>query len=100
LARQARLSVARLGDTLNAPAEATYNASRSTGAIKFDHVTLRYRVNIAEILQGVNFDMPAVLEVIETPASPAGRVVVAAIIGIYFFSGGHILCQREVARLF
>src|SRR5882724_1358430 len=47
---QARLSVARLGDILNTPAEPTYNASRSTipavmGAIKFEHVTFRYRVD-------------------------------------------------------
>jgi hypothetical protein len=76
-----------LGDILNTPAEATYNASRSTGAIKFDHVTLRYRVNSAEILRGVNSDMPAVPEVIETPASPVGRVVAAAIIGVFFLWG-------------
>jgi subfamily B ATP-binding cassette protein HlyB/CyaB len=70
-----------------------YNASRSTlpavtGAIKFDQVTLRYRVDGAEILHDVNFNMPAALEVIETPASPAGRAVAAAIIGIFFFLWG------------
>ena len=51
---QARLSVARLGDILNTPAEQTYNASRSTlpaviGSVRFEHVTFRYRVDGSEV---------------------------------------------------
>jgi len=61
---QARLSVARLGDILNTPAEPTYNTARSTmptvnGAIKFDHVTFRYRVDGPEILHDINFEIPS-----------------------------------------
>ena len=61
---QARLSVARLGDILNTPAEPTYNTARSpmptvNGAIKFDHVTFRYRVDGPEILHDINFEIPS-----------------------------------------
>src|SRR5438445_842372 len=45
---EARLSVARLGDILNTPAEPTYNPGRAAlpeirGDIAFEHVTFRYR---------------------------------------------------------
>src|ERR1700736_4938257 len=61
---QARLSVARLGDILNTPAEQTYNASRSTlpaviGSVRFEHVTFRYRVDGSEVLHDIVFDVPA-----------------------------------------
>jgi ATP-binding cassette, subfamily B, bacterial HlyB/CyaB len=61
---QARLSVARLGDILNTPPEPTHNASRSTppavrGAVRFEHVTFRYRVDGSEILHDIDFDIPA-----------------------------------------
>ncbi len=47
---QARLSVARLGDILNTPAEPTYNPTRAAlpairGDIAFEHVTFRYRID-------------------------------------------------------
>jgi ABC-type bacteriocin/lantibiotic exporter with double-glycine peptidase domain len=52
---QARLSVLRLGDILNATAEPTYTAARARlpairGNIEFDHVTFRYRVDGQEVL--------------------------------------------------
>ena len=45
---QARLSVARLGDILNTPAEPTYMPGRTVlpsvrGQLLFDHVSFRYR---------------------------------------------------------
>lgn len=61
---QARLSVARLGDILNTPAESTYNPTRAAlpairGEITFDHVGFRYRVDGAEILHDIDFSIPA-----------------------------------------
>ncbi len=61
---QARLSVARLGDILNTPAEPTYAAGRARlpgirGDIRFEHVTFRYRVDGQEVLSDVGFDVPA-----------------------------------------
>jgi len=56
---QARLSVARLGDILNTPAEPSFNAARAAlpeirGEVVFEHVTFRYRVDGAEVLHDVN----------------------------------------------
>src|SRR6516162_5401147 len=57
---QARLSVARLGDILNTPAEPTFNPGRTAlpairGDIAFEHVIFRYRVDGSEVLHDVNF---------------------------------------------
>jgi ATP-binding cassette, subfamily B, bacterial HlyB/CyaB len=56
---QARLSVARLGDILNTPAEPSFHAARAAlpeirGEVVFEHVTFRYRVDGAEVLHDVN----------------------------------------------
>jgi ATP-binding cassette, subfamily B, bacterial HlyB/CyaB len=61
---QARVSVARLGDILNTPAEPTYTAGRAAlptirGDITFDHVTFRYRVDGPEVLHDVHLSVPA-----------------------------------------
>jgi subfamily B ATP-binding cassette protein HlyB/CyaB len=57
---QARLSVARLGDILNTTPEPTFNPSRAAlpairGAVAFEHVTFRYRVDGPEVLHDVSF---------------------------------------------
>jgi ATP-binding cassette, subfamily B, bacterial HlyB/CyaB len=57
---QARLSVARLGDILNTPAEPTLNTARTAlpairGEIAFEHVTFRYRIDGPEVLHDVSF---------------------------------------------
>src|SRR6202451_2295405 len=57
---QARLSIARLGDILNTPAEPSFNPARAAlpsirGEITFEHVTFRYRVDGGEILHDINF---------------------------------------------
>jgi subfamily B ATP-binding cassette protein HlyB/CyaB len=61
---QARVSVARLGDILNAAPEPAYNPTRAAlpairGDIVFDHVTFRYRLDGAEVLHDVCLDIPA-----------------------------------------
>jgi ATP-binding cassette, subfamily B, bacterial HlyB/CyaB len=61
---QVRLSIARLGDVLNTPAEPTYNPSRTTlpvirGDVVFEHVTFRYRIDGPEVLHDVSFNVPA-----------------------------------------
>jgi subfamily B ATP-binding cassette protein HlyB/CyaB len=57
---QARISIERLGDILNTPAEPTFNPARSAlpairGEIAFDHVTFRYRVDGPETLHDISF---------------------------------------------
>jgi subfamily B ATP-binding cassette protein HlyB/CyaB len=61
---QARLSVARLGDILNTPAEPTFNPGRAAlpairGDISFEHVTFRYRIDGSEVLHDVSFSAEA-----------------------------------------
>jgi subfamily B ATP-binding cassette protein HlyB/CyaB len=60
---QARVSVRRLGDILNAVPEPTYKAGRTAlpaigGAITFDHVTFRYRLDRPEVLKDVTIHVP------------------------------------------
>jgi subfamily B ATP-binding cassette protein HlyB/CyaB len=61
---QARLSIRRLGDILNAIPEPTFKPGRSApppikGTIAFDHVHFRYRVDGAEVLKDVDLKIPA-----------------------------------------
>lgn len=60
--QQIRISVDRLGDVLNTPAEPDYDASRASlppikGAITFDKVRFRYRPDAPEALRGVSLDI-------------------------------------------
>ncbi len=59
-----RISIARLGDVLNTPAEATHNPNRQTpprieGQVRFDHVSFRYRPDAPEVLKDVDLEIPA-----------------------------------------
>jgi len=60
---QARLSIARLGDILNTPAEPMYNPGRTAlppiqGHIVFEHVTFRYRIDGPEVLHDITLEVP------------------------------------------
>ena len=60
---QARLSVARLGDILNTPAEPTFSPNRAAlpairGDVTFEHVSFRYRIDGPEVLHDVTFSVP------------------------------------------
>jgi ATP-binding cassette, subfamily B, bacterial HlyB/CyaB len=83
--QQARLSVARLGDILNTPAESTYSASRSSiplinGSVKFDQVTFRYRIDGPEVISDVDFEVPAGQIVGIVGPSGSGKSTVAKLI--------------------
>src|SRR5947208_4456796 len=59
---QAKLSVERLGDILNAPPEPKFNPARSAlpairGDVTFDHVKFRYRIDGPEILYDLSFSV-------------------------------------------
>ncbi len=61
---QARVSIARLGDILNAVPEPSYSAARGAlppirGDVTLDHVIFRYRVDGAEILKDVTLHVKA-----------------------------------------
>ncbi|MFN3946421.1 MAG: type I secretion system permease/ATPase [Allosphingosinicella sp.] len=60
--QQVRISVDRLGDVLNAPAEPEHNPNRASlppirGRIEFDKVRFRYRPDAPEALRGVVLDV-------------------------------------------
>jgi subfamily B ATP-binding cassette protein HlyB/CyaB len=62
--QQVRISVDRLGDVLNAPAEPEHVASRASlprvaGEIVFDKVRFRYRADAPEALRGVSITIRA-----------------------------------------
>ncbi|MEM6682755.1 MAG: type I secretion system permease/ATPase, partial [Pseudomonadota bacterium] len=60
--QQARISVQRLGDILNSPAEPQAKAGRSNlpaikGAVEFDKITFRYRPDGREILRDLSLEI-------------------------------------------
>ena len=62
--QQAGISLQRLGDILNSPAEAGYNPGRATlpqlsGRIEFEHVSFRYAPDHPEILNNVSLKISA-----------------------------------------
>ncbi|TIX51143.1 type I secretion system permease/ATPase [Alteraurantiacibacter aquimixticola] len=62
--QQVRISVDRLGDILNAPAEPEHNPNRASlppiaGKVEFDKVRFRYRPDAPEALRGVSLEVGA-----------------------------------------
>lgn len=60
---QARISIDRLGDILNTPAEPQFTPGRTalpaiTGTVSFEHVTFRYRPDGPVILHDINITIP------------------------------------------
>jgi len=60
--QQAGVSIRRLGDILNAPAEPGYNPGRATlpdlrGSVRFDHVSFRYSPERPQVLRDVTLNV-------------------------------------------
>jgi ATP-binding cassette, subfamily B, bacterial HlyB/CyaB len=94
---QARLSVARLGDILNTPAETTLSAGRTVlpslrGDIVFDNVTFRYRIDGPEVLHDVNFSVPAGQVIGIVGPSGSGKSTLAKLVQrLYVPESGRVL---------
>src|SRR6266851_2631881 len=94
---QARLSVARLGDILNTPAEPSYRPGRAAlpqirGDIVFEHVTFRYRIDGPEVLHDVSFGAPAGQIVGIVGPSGSGKSTLAKLVQrLYVPESGRVL---------
>ncbi len=94
---QARLSVARLGDILNAAPEPAYNPARAAlpairGDVSLDHVTFRYRVDGPEILHDICLTVPAGQVIGIVGSSGSGKSTLAKLIQrLYVPEGGRVL---------
>ncbi|HEX3945323.1 MAG TPA: type I secretion system permease/ATPase [Rhizomicrobium sp.] len=94
---QARLSVARLGDILNTPAEPTFSPNRSAlpalrGDVAFENVTFRYRIDGPEVLHDVSFSVPAGQVIGIVGPSGSGKSTLAKLIQrLYVPESGRVM---------
>jgi subfamily B ATP-binding cassette protein HlyB/CyaB len=94
---QARLSVDRLGDILNTPAEPILNPARAAlppirGEIALEHVTFRYRLDGPEVLHDINFKiMPGQVVGIVGPSGSGKSTVARLIQRFYVPESGRVL---------
>ena len=94
---QARISIARLGDILNATPEPAYNPARAAlpairGDVVFDHVTFRYRLDGPEVLHDVSLNIPAGQVVGIVGPSGSGKSTLTKLVQrLYVPEGGRVL---------
>ena len=94
---QARLSVARLGDILNAQTEPTFSTGRAAlppirGDVVFEHVTFRYRIDGPEVLHDVSFNVPAGQVIGIVGPSGSGKSTLAKLLQrLYVPESGRVL---------
>jgi len=82
--QQTRISVARLGDILNSSRELAQRSASSLpqmqGAIRFEQVTFRYRLDGPAVLSDVSFDIPAGHMIGIVGPSGSGKSTIARLI--------------------
>lgn len=95
--QQVRISVDRLGDILNTPAEPEHNPNRAslppiTGRIEFDKVRFRYRPDAPEALRGVSLDIaPAEMIGIVGPSGSGKSTLTKLVQRLYVPEQGRVL---------
>ncbi|HEV8389618.1 MAG TPA: type I secretion system permease/ATPase [Dongiaceae bacterium] len=94
---QVRQSIQRLGDILNTPPEPAATPGRGAlptikGAIRFDHVKFRYRIDGPEVLRGVDIEIPAGQIVGIVGSSGSGKSTLAKLVQrLYVPESGRML---------
>jgi len=94
---QVRQSIQRLGDILNTPPEPAATPGRGAlptvkGAIRFDHVKFRYRIDGPEVLRGVEIDIPPGQVVGIVGSSGSGKSTLAKLVQrLYVPESGRVL---------
>ena len=94
---QARVSIARLGDILNAAPEPMFDASRATlppikGEVIFDHVNFRYRPDTSLALQDISLKVaPGQVVGIVGPSGSGKSTLTKLIQRLYVPEAGRIL---------
>ncbi len=95
--QQVRISVDRLGDILNAPAEPEHNPNRASlppieGRVEFDKVRFRYRPDAPEALRGVELDIaPGEMLGIVGPSGSGKSTLTKLVQRLYIPEQGRVL---------
>ena len=86
--QQTRISVARLGDILNTSREPAQNSAaslpRMKGAIRFEHATFRYRIDLPAVLSEIVLDIPAGQVVGIVGPSGSGKSTLAKLVQRFY----------------
>ncbi|MDB5617755.1 type I secretion system permease/ATPase [Tardiphaga sp.] len=94
---QARLSIARLGDILNTTPEPIHNPGQTAlpairGAVTFDHVSFRYRLDGPEVMHDITLSVPAGQVVGIVGPSGSGKSTFAKLVQrLYVPESGRVL---------
>lgn len=103
--QQVRLSIQRIGDILDVPAEAGSGSRMAlpalAGAIRFDHVRFRYGSDGPWILDDVDFELPAGASLGIAGSSGSGKSTLTKLLQrLYAPSGGRVMIDGiDVAQI-
>ena len=94
--QQTRISIARLGDILNTPRELAQRGAASLpsvrGAIRFEHVTFRYRLDGPAVLSDISLELPAGQMIGIVGPSGSGKSTLAKLVQrLYTPESGRVL---------